>query len=72
MTRKRAKLVHEGEYVAEVELEMTYDDDGVGWSPYLSVQEAAKLDEARRALKRGDIEAAGRIGRVFKLLLVAM
>ena len=36
--RRISKLVHEGTYVAEVEVETIYADDG--WSPYLSVEDA--------------------------------
>lgn len=63
--RQLSKLVHEGEYVAEVEVELIYTDEG--WSPYLSLTDAQKLDEVRLALRRGDLEAAGRLARVFKL-----
>ena len=72
MTRRQAKLVHEGEYVAEVDVELTDPDDGTGWAPYLSLAEAKKLDEVRRALQRGDLSAASRGGRVFKLLPIAV
>ncbi len=42
MTNRRiSKLVHEGEYVAEVEVELIYTGDG--WSPYLSLSDAQKL-----------------------------
>jgi len=42
------------------------------WSPYLSVDDAYKLDDVREALKRGDLEAIARHGRVFALMLVAV
>jgi hypothetical protein len=42
------KLVHVGEYAAEVEVEMIYTDDD--WSPYLSLDDAMKLDDVREAL----------------------
>ena len=63
------KLVHEGEYVAEVEVEMIYTDDG--WSPYLSLDDALKLDAVREALRRGDLDAASRLARVFRLVPLA-
>jgi hypothetical protein len=68
-TRKRVKLVHEGRYVAEVDVELLEDD--TGWSPYLSVEDASKLDDVRDALRRGDIEAAGNKARVYELRPVA-
>ena len=66
MTKRRlSKLIHEGEYVAEVEVELIYTDEE--WSPYLSLQDAQKLDDVRAALRRGDLEAATRLAQVFKL-----
>jgi hypothetical protein len=41
---------------------ITTDD---AWSPYLSVQDAYKLDDVRDALRRSDIAAASRIARVY-------
>lgn len=68
--RKYTKLVHEGDYVAEVDVELIYTDEG--WSPYLSVQDADKLDEVREALRQGDVKAAARLARVYTLTPVAL
>ncbi len=65
VTRKSVKLLHEGRYAAEVEVELI--DDEAGWAPYLSVGDAEKLDTVRAALRKGDIALAGRYGRVFEL-----
>ena len=71
MTKKRmTKLVHEGEYVAEVDISLITTDDE--WSPYLSLEDAYKLDDVREALRQGDLETASRLGRVFKLTPVAV
>lgn len=67
--RRHTKLVREGRYAAEVDVELIEGTDG--WSPYLSVDDAYKLDEVREALRRGDIEAASRLARVFSLTPVA-
>jgi hypothetical protein len=64
-TRKRTKYVHEGKYVAEVDVELL--DDDTEWSPYLSVDDAYRLDEVRSALRRGDMAAAANLARIFKL-----
>ncbi|MBM4123879.1 MAG: hypothetical protein FJ246_02825 [Nitrospira sp.] len=69
-TRRRTKLVHEGKYVAEVDVELMETDHE--WSPYLSVEDAYKLDDVREALRRGDIKAAAQYGRVFALTPVSM
>ena len=64
-TRRFRKLIHEGDFVAEVEVELIEADGG--WSPYLSLDDAYKLDDVREALRRGDIRAASRQARVFTL-----
>jgi hypothetical protein len=63
--RRHTKLVREGAYAAEVDVELIDADDG--WSPYLSLDDAYKLDAVREALRRGDIRAASRNARVFSL-----
>ena len=71
MTKRRlSKLVHVGEYVAEVEVELIYTDEG--WSPYLSLDDAQKLDDVREALRRGDFKTATKLARVFKLSPVSL
>ncbi|MFH0924017.1 MAG: hypothetical protein V1872_00025 [bacterium] len=67
--RHRTKMLHEGEYVAEIEIEII--DTGDGWSPYISLEDALKLDEIREALRKGDIPRANKIARVYKLTPVA-
>jgi hypothetical protein len=67
--RKKLKYVHEGKYVAEVEIGLVEDD--TGWSPYLSVEDAYKLDDVREALRHGDLELAAKYGRIYELRPVA-
>ena len=67
--RSQTKLVREGKYVAEVDIELIETDGG--WSLYLSLEDAYKLDAVRDALRRGDIKNV--LGaRVFTLTPVAM
>jgi hypothetical protein len=68
--RRQMKLVHEGQYAAEVEVQLL--DSPEGWAPYLSVEDAQKLDEVREALRRGDLKTAGRLGRLFRLTPIAI
>jgi len=67
--KTHTKLIREGRYIAEVDVEMieTADD----WSPYLSVEDSYKLDDVRNALKQGDLQAASRLARVYSLTPVA-
>ena len=66
--RNRKKMVCEGRFAAEVNVNLIETDEG--WSPYLSLEDAYKLDDVRDALRRGDLEAATRLARVFKLMPV--
>ena len=64
-TRHHTKLMHEGDYVAEVDVELM--DSDAGWSPCLSLDDAYKLDDVRSALRRGDVKTASRYARIFTL-----
>lgn len=71
MTAKpHKKLVHEGKYVAEVDVDLIREDKG--WSPYLSLDDAYRLDDVRDALRREDIVAATKLAKVFALTPVAV
>jgi len=45
--RRHTKLVREGPYAAEVDVELIVAEGG--WEPYLSLDDAHKLDEVREA-----------------------
>lgn len=64
-TRKHKKLIHEGKYAAEVEIEII--DSEEGWAPYISLDDALKLDRVREALQSGDVATAGKYGKVYEL-----
>ncbi len=68
--KKWTKFVHEGNYVAEVDVELL--DNPEGWSPYLSLEDAYRLDDVREALRRGDVNTAAKDSRVFSLTPVAV
>ena len=65
MTRKTIKIIHEGQFAAEIPVELTEDE--TGWSPYLSLEDAKKLDTVRLALRAGDVATAAKQGRIFEL-----
>ena len=67
-TRRQTKLVHEGEFVAEVEVDLIESSEG--WGPYLSLEDAQKLDDVREALRWGDLTAANKLARVYRLVPV--
>jgi hypothetical protein len=64
-TKHHTKLLHEGNYVAEVDVELVELDSS--WSPYISVEDAYKLDEVREALQRDDLDRALQLARVYTL-----
>ena len=64
-TKRRVKFVHEGQYAAEVDVERVESD--AGWPPYLSLEDAEKLDQVRAALRAGDLKKAGQLARVYQL-----
>jgi hypothetical protein len=59
--RHHTKIVREGQYVAEVELELIDTDEGR--LPYLSLEDAYKLGDVRAALRCGDLKTAARLAR---------
>jgi len=65
MNTKQTKLIHVGQYVAEVDIELIHTDEG--WSPYLSLDDAQKLDAVRDALKKKELKKASSLARVYTL-----
>ena len=62
---KKIKLIHEGRFAAQVEIDLINDE--TGWAPYLSVADARKLDAVRLALKAGRVAEVAAIARVCEL-----
>ncbi len=70
MKRKRhVKYIHEGQYAAEVEVDLIYYEKG--WSPCLGPEDALKLDDVRNALRTGNISAAAGLAKIYRLVPVA-
>ncbi len=65
MTKRQRRLVHEGESAAEVEVQLIESQDA--WVPYLTLEDAARLDRVREALRGGDVAEAMKFGRVYRL-----
>ncbi len=63
--RKKTKYIHEGRYMAEVEVELVIHENE--WSPYLTLEDAYKIDDVREALKRGDLITAVKNAIIYEL-----
>ncbi len=69
-TRSTTRLVREGDLIAEVEVNLV--EATGGWAPYLSLDNAYRLDDVREALRTGDIKRASQLStRVYRLTPVA-
>jgi hypothetical protein len=69
-TRPSKKLVREGDLVAEVEVQLI--EDTTGWAPYLTLEDAYRLDDVRAALRMGDLARASQLAsHVYRLTPVA-
>ena len=64
--KQQKKIVHEGKYMAEVEVELIYTSEE--WSPYLSLEDAEKLDDVRLALRQEDFKRAAKLARIYELI----
>ena len=64
--KSTTRLIREGNLAAEVDVTLV-DADG-GWTPYLSIEDAYRLDDVRDALRAGDVKRASQLaGRVYRL-----
>ena len=64
-TKLQTKLIREGNYLAEIEIILTYTDSD--WSPYLSLKESQKLDHLRQALQQNDLNTARQLAHIYEL-----
>lgn len=69
MKRASVEFVREGKYAAEVPIELIEEEGG--WSPYLCLDDARKIEKVRLALRQGDLTTAAKLGSVFELLPVS-
>jgi hypothetical protein len=63
--KTRIKYIHEGNYVAEVKVQLLETDES--WSPYISLEDAYRLDDAREALRKNDTKEAAKYGTIYRL-----
>lgn len=60
------RLVRAGDLVAEVDVHVLEGE--AGWPPYLSLDDAYKLDDVRDALRAGDLKRASELAaHIYRL-----
>jgi hypothetical protein len=65
--RLTKRLVRAGDLVAEVDVQIVEGE--AGWPPYLSLEDAYKLDDVRDALRAGDLKrASGLASHIYRLM----
>lgn len=69
-SKPKTKIIRQGKYIAEIEITLTYTDED--WSPYLSLEEAEKLDNLRLALQNNDLKTATELARIYHLTPVTL
>jgi hypothetical protein len=74
LPKTKTRYLHEGSYVAEVEIELSDSGSGSesGWSPTLSLETAYKLDDVREALRHGDLATAAQYATIYEMKKVAI
>jgi hypothetical protein len=63
------KRLRHGNLMAEVSVKLGPDDGA--WGPYLSLDDAEKIERVDEALKAGDVAAAAKDSRIFQVMALA-
>lgn len=69
-TKTQTKIIRQGEYIAEIEITLTYTEEER--SSYLSLQEAEKLDNLGFALQNNNLKTASQLARIYHLTPVTL
>ena len=70
MVKKTIKYIHEGFYVAEVEIDLVVSNSG--WSPTMSLKDALKLDKIREYLRVGNLVTAVKYATIYEMHKIAV
>ena len=69
MNHQVTKIIREGHYMAEVKVSLMPDDGA--WGPYISADDALKMERVRLALKAGDKKSAAKEAVIYEVSRVA-
>lgn len=68
-TATRVQLLREGDYLAEVPVDIILDE--LEWSPGFTLDGVEKLEIVRAALKAGDMKTALQYAKVFEVKAIS-
>ena len=63
------KRLRHGNLMAEITVKLAPDDGA--WGPYLSLEDAEKIERMDEALKAGDIVAAAKDAKIYEVMAMA-
>ena len=63
------KRLRHGNLMAEVLVKLAPDDGA--WGPYLSIDDAEKIERVDEALKAGDVAAAAKDAKIYEVMAMA-
>lgn len=63
------KRLRHGNLMAEVKVKLAPDDGA--WGPYLSLEDAEKIERVDEALKAGNIAAAAKDAQIYEVMAMA-
>jgi hypothetical protein len=69
-TITRTKRIYVGDVMAELDVVMSDEPDA--WGPHAAPSELDRIDEVRRALKSGNLEAASKSARLYSVKPLAI
>ncbi len=64
---KESRLIKTDKYLLEVEVEF-YKDEEDPWAPYYTTEMVQRMYEANKALIQGNLEAARKFGKLFRIV----
>ena len=65
---KTNKLIRDGSLVAEIQVELSDENDP--WGPTMSLDDAERVDKVRSAMRRHDYDTVRSLGRLYRLVPV--
>lgn len=63
--RTQTQLLHVGNYMAKLEIEL--EDEPEAWGPHVAPEVLERIDTVRAALRQGDIDTASEYAEIYSV-----